>query len=273
MAEEPIDATTEPVARAAPERWRPSFGDVVTVLALVGAIIMWFAPPNWEIGIPVVVISIGLVAFTALRHPSRPVIRGAAASLVIALLVAVAWHPIWESFHKDYPNVAFRSPITFGDPEQPRVASSEPADMPPLNLPGPTLSKIGKVLYLCPLPPQADPEKREAIKAEIRRNAEIYGNAAGVDVAFNEIPYGIRFDITAKTPQGKMNMGGGAVDRITIQLEAASAGIFVTMTTNFAGTMGFVEAMPLERNSDMEKIWRSQAEKITGAPEGKCRLL
>ena len=273
MAEEPIEAITEPATRAAPEKWRPSFGDVVTVLALVGAIIMWFAPPNWEIGIPVVVISIGLVAFTALRHPSRPVIRGAAASLVIALLVAVAWHPIWESFHKDYPNVAFRSPVTFGDPERPRAASSEPADMPPLNLPGPTLSKIGKVLYLCPLPPQIDPGKREAIKAEIRRNAEIYGNAAGVDVVFNEIPYGVRFDITAKTTQGKMNMGSGAVDRITIQLEAASTGIFVTLSTNFAGAMGFVEAIPLERDSDLEKIWRSQVERITGAPEGKCRLL
>ena len=70
-----------------------------------------------------------------------------------------------------------------------------------------------------------------------------------------------------------MNMGSGAVDRITIQLEAASTGIFVTLSTNFAGAMGFVEAIPLERDSDLEKIWRSQVERITGAPEGKCRLL
>jgi hypothetical protein len=89
------------------EAWRPTFGDIVTVLALVAAIIMWFAPPNWEIGIAVVVVSIAVVAFTALRHASHPFIRGAVAILIVTLLIAIGWRPIWDSFHKDYPQVAF----------------------------------------------------------------------------------------------------------------------------------------------------------------------
>jgi len=99
--------------------WRPTFGDIVTVFALVAAIVMWFAPPNWEIGIPVIIVSIAVVAFTALRHPSRVLIRGSIAIFIIAVLLIVAWRPIWESFHKDYPHVAFRWPISFGDSERP----------------------------------------------------------------------------------------------------------------------------------------------------------
>jgi hypothetical protein len=272
MADEPTE-TERQQSKTEPEQWRPSFGDLVTVLALVAAIVMWFAPPNWEIGIPVVVASIALVAITARRHTSHPLIRSAAAIVVVTLLIAVAWRPIWDSFHKDYPHVAFRSPVTFGESEPRSATASEPPDMPPLNLPGPTLSKIGKILYICPLPPTVDPEKREAIKEAIRKNAEIYGSAMGVDFIFNEIPYGIRFDITAKNPQGQMTMGGGSLQRITIQLEAASQGILTTITMYLAGGMGFLESIALDRDSDMEKIWRSQVERINGVPPGKCRLL
>jgi hypothetical protein len=272
MVDETTEAVTQAAIKPAPDKWRPSFGDIVTVLALVAAIIMWFAPPNWKIGIPVVVASIALVAITALRHASNAFLRGTAAVLVVAILVAVAWRPIWESFHKDYPNVAFHWPISFGDSEQ-QSALSDPPDIPPLNLPGPTLSKWGKVLYLCPFPAKVDRERREEVKAAIRRNADIYGNAMGFDFVFNEIPYGIRFDITAKTPQGTINMGGGALQRVTIQLEAASQGIFATITMNLAGGMGMLESVSLDRDSNMEKLWKSQVERIAGVPEGKCRLL
>jgi hypothetical protein len=260
----------EPTKAIADATWRPTFGDIVTVLALVAAIIMWFAPPNWEIGIPVVVVSIALVAFTALRHTSHPFIRGGVAIFITALLVTVAWHPIWESFHKDYPHVAFHWPISFGVPERPTAALSDPSDMPPLDLPGPPLSKLGKVLYICPFPPKAETD-RETVKAAIRRNAEIYGNAMGVDFIFNEVPYGIRFDITAKDFDGQARLNG--VQRITIQLEAASKGIFATISMNLMGGMGFMEAMGLDRDSEMEKIWKSQVEKIVGVPAGSCRLL
>jgi hypothetical protein len=36
------------------------------------------------------------------------------------VLLLVAWHPIWESIHKDYPHFAFRWPISFGDSERPQ---------------------------------------------------------------------------------------------------------------------------------------------------------
>src|ERR1700723_3677498 len=106
MSDKPTKISSDP--------WRPTFGDIVAVLALVAAIIMWLAPPNWEIGISVVIVSIAVVAFTALRHSSHPLFRSAVAVLIAAFLITVGWRPIWNSFHKDYPNVAFRWPISFG---------------------------------------------------------------------------------------------------------------------------------------------------------------
>jgi hypothetical protein len=262
-----LDVPTKTV----PDKWRPSFGDIVTVLALVAAIIMWFAPPNWEIGIPVVIASISLVAITALRHTSHPFIRGTVAVLIAALLIAVAWRPIWESFHKDYTQVAFHWPISFVESERPATALSDPPDMPPLDLSGPPLSKWGKVLYLCPFPPKVNASDRDAARAAIRRNADIYGNALGIALVLNDIPYGIRFDMTAKNTEGASRMGG--VQRVTIQLETASQGIFVTVSTSLIGGMAILEAVGVDRNSEIEKLWTTQVEKMAGAPEGKCRLL
>jgi hypothetical protein len=65
---------------------------------------------------------------------------------------------------------------------------------------------------------------------------------------------------------------GGLATRFTVQLEAASQGIFVTIFMNM-GAMGILEAVGLERDSGMEKMWRKLAEQMTMAPEGKCRLL
>jgi hypothetical protein len=256
--------------KASPDPWHPTFGDIVTVVALVAAIIMWFAPPNWEIGIPVVLGSISVVVFTALRHPSHAYIRGTVAVLIVALLITVAWRPIWDSFHKDYPHVAFHWPISFGDSERPTTALSDPPDLPPLDLPGPPLSKWGKVLYICPLPPKID-VNREAVKAAIRRNADIYGNALGISLVLNEIPYGIRFDITAKNAEGDSRMAG--VQRVTIQLEAASQGIFAIVSMNLAGGMAMLESVGVDRDSDIEKLWTKEVERIVGVADGKCRLL
>jgi hypothetical protein len=263
MSDKPTKISSDP--------WRPTFGDIVAVLALVAAIIMWLAPPNWEIGISVVIVSIAVVAFTALRHSSHPLFRSAVAVLIAAFLITVGWRPIWNSFHKDYPNVAFRWPISFGTPEQPAQVPSNPPDMPPLDLAGPPLSKWGKVLYLCPFPPKVDAGDREAARATIRRNADIYGNALGIALVLNDIPYGIRFDITAKNTEGETRMGG--VQRVTIQLEAASQGIFATVSMNLIGGMAILEAVGVDRNSEMEKLWTKQVEKMVGVPEGKCRLL
>jgi hypothetical protein len=36
----------------------------------------------------------------------------------------------------------------------------------------------------------------------MRRNADIYGKALGFDLILSEIPYGIRFDVTARDTEG-----------------------------------------------------------------------
>jgi hypothetical protein len=143
--------------------------------------------------------------------------------------------------------------------------------MPPLDLPGAPLSKWGKVLYLCPFPPKISANDRNAVKTAIRKNADIYGNALGVSFVFNEIPYGVRFDITPKNSEGETRLNG--IQRATIQLEAASQGVFVTVSMSLIGGMAILEAVGVDRDSDIEKLWTKQVEKIVGAAEGKCRLL
>jgi hypothetical protein len=140
-----------------------------------------------------------------------------------------------------------------------------------LDLPGPPLSKWGKVLYICPFPPKVSASDRDAARAAIRKSADIYGNALGVSLVFNEIPYGVRFDITSKNAEGELRMNG--IQRATIQLEAATQGIFVTVSMSLIGGMAILESVGVDRDSDIEKIWSTQIEKMVGAPEGKCRLI
>jgi len=165
--------------------------------------------------------------------------------------------------------VTFHWPVTFGPPA-PVAPPSEPPDMPPLNLPGPPLSKWGKMMYLCPYPPDVDPRNVEAAKVQIRRNAEIYGKALGVDMVLSDIPYGIRFDVTANGSDGQQRMQ--TAQRYTVQLERASNGIFVTFTMDFIGALAILSQVPTERNSEFEKPFDMAVEQL-GFPPGKCRML
>jgi hypothetical protein len=250
-----------------PEKWRPSFSDLVAVCAVVSGFIMWVKPPGWELGVPIALITIALVIFTAFRHQSHPLKRGLIASAVLIFFLSVTWHPMWESFHKDYPRLTFNWPVTLNGP--PPVVT-EPPDMPPLNLPGPLLSKLGKTMFICQYPPPIDPSDAAKVKAQIRRNAEIYGKALGLDLVLNEIPYGIRFDVTANDIQGQQRMGLN--QRYTVQLEAASRGIFVTFTIEFIGALAILDQMPLDRDSDIAKMFINGAEQL-GFASGTCRLL
>ncbi len=92
-------------------KWRPTFSDIVTVAALFGAAVMWFAPPNWEIGLPVVLLTAGAVIFTAFRHQSHPLLRGAIGAVALMALIWVAWHPIWKDFQEKHPT--FANAVTF----------------------------------------------------------------------------------------------------------------------------------------------------------------
>jgi hypothetical protein len=87
-------------------KWRPTFSDIVTVAALFGAAVMWFAPPNWEIGLPVVLLTAGAVIFTAFRHQSHPLLRSAISVAALIALFSVAWHPIWKDFSEKHPEIA-----------------------------------------------------------------------------------------------------------------------------------------------------------------------
>jgi hypothetical protein len=61
---------------------------------------------NWEVRTVLVVFAIGLVVHIAQRFPIEKVVtRFALAVGVIGALVLVTWRPIWEGFHKDFPEV------------------------------------------------------------------------------------------------------------------------------------------------------------------------
>jgi hypothetical protein len=226
---------------------------------------------GWWIKVGLLVIAIALLTHAVFRSNktiSWKLYAKVGFSLALAaLLVVVGWRSIWEDFRKEHPYIAFQWPVTF----EARSATREPPDMPPLDLPGAPLSKWGKVLYLCPFPPKISASDRQAAIEAIRRNADIYGNATGISFVFNEIPYGVRFDITPGNAEGDLRMNG--VQRGTIQLEAASRGIFVTVSMSLVGGMAILEAVGIDRGSDVEKLWAQQIEKMLGASEGKCRLL
>jgi hypothetical protein len=185
---------------------------------------------------------------------------------VLVVLSLVGGAPIFEDFHKQHPRITFNWPITFNGPLSRPV---DPPDMPPLNLPGPPLSKWGKMMYLCPYPPEVNASDPEAAKAQIRRNADIFGRALGLDLILNEIQYGIRFDATANSAEGQMRMGMS--QRFTAQMEAASRGIFIVLTTELPGAISILGQVPADRDSDFAKAFDKAIELFGFAP-GTCRM-
>lgn len=258
---------------ASKETWQPTASDIITIVALVGAVIMWYVQPSWGIGAPVTIITIIVVIAAAVRHQSHPLIRIPIACAVVLVLIGVAWRPIWTSFRKDYPRAAFNWPITLNSPPLPTTGPAtptQPPDMPPTNLPGPPLSRWGNAMFLCPYLPTVSDQDPAAAKALYRRNAEIYGKALNFDIVLSDIAYGIRIDVTARGSEGQVRMAG--ILRYTIQLESASSGIFVTISMELPGAMAILGQLPMERGSDIEKMWEGQLEQF-GFPPGQCRLL
>jgi hypothetical protein len=258
-----MPAEKQPLERASLE----AYGGIIC--GIVGALMT-----SWWIKAALLALAVALLTHAVFRSSRTiawsPYAKIGLATILAALLVAVGWRSIWDDLHKQHPNVAFRWPITLSASNT-ESAPNAPPDMPPLDLPGPPLSKWGKLLYLCPAPQAISANDREATRAAIRKNADIYGNALGVSFVFNEIPYGVRFDITSNNSEGELLMNG--IQRTTIQLETSSQGIFVTVSMNMVGAMAILEAVGLDRGSDIEKLWTKQVEKIVGAPEGRCRLL
>jgi hypothetical protein len=259
-----------PKPKPKPEKWQPTASDIITIVALVGAVVMWYVQPDWQIGAPVTVITIAVVIAAAVRHQSHPLVRIPVACAVVLALVAVAWRPIWTSFRKDYPRATINWPVTLNPPEAPKVtaAPADPPDMPPTTLPGPALSKFGKAMFLCQLPENIPAQDPEAVLAEIRRNLDILGNATGLSFVINRIPYGFRLDVTENGPEGQLRMGGA--QRFTVQIERSSQGAFVTISIDLA-VLGILSMMPLD--AEAEKMFRKLASQFISTAEDKCRLL
>jgi hypothetical protein len=90
------------------DRWRPTGSDWLTILALVVAVAVSFAPPNWKIGAPIVLITIIVILVAAIRDQSHPARRTAIALALSAYLLWAVWEPIWKSFSTDFPGITLQ---------------------------------------------------------------------------------------------------------------------------------------------------------------------
>jgi hypothetical protein len=250
------------------KKWQPTVSDLVGIFGILVAVIVYLARPDWEIGGGLALLAVALIVFAAFRHSSHPAWRMMAAVAVMAVFVAAIWRPLWDSFHKDYPNLALQWPVT--STARPAL-SPNPPDMPPLNLPGPPLSQWGKALILCQRPPKVETGNRDSMIADIKRNVEIFGKATGVDIVFNEIAYGIRLDITASSTEGQMRMAGA--QRATIQIEGTTAGLLVIISIEFPGGMALLDKVTVDRGSEIESAFKKLAANMTGNAEDQCRML
>ena len=70
-----------PKPKPKPEKWQPTASDIITIVALVGAVVMWYVQPDWQIGAPITVVTIAVVIAAAARHQSHPLVRRLASDL------------------------------------------------------------------------------------------------------------------------------------------------------------------------------------------------
>jgi hypothetical protein len=181
--------------------WRPSVSDVIAIVAVVAAAVMWLKPPNWEWGLSVTAVVIALVIFTAIRHQSHPIRRALVSLSVISILILAATEPIWKSFRADYPNIAFQWPVTFGDDADDE--STTPASIPPpVIVPQPTImpappgqrpliSSLARFIFSCSLPKQSAAAAANQ-KAFLQKSLGPWGQQIGFDISMADVPGGFR---------------------------------------------------------------------------------
>jgi len=254
------------------EPWSPNFADLVAVGALIAAVVMWFAPPEWKVGAAVVVISIGLVVFTALRHRSHLAIRGPIAAVVIFILCLVAWHPIWTSFRKEYPATIPEAA------EPPAPPPADPNPMPShLLYEGPFQSTYGKVLIQCYSPPVGVATMSEYIqqKEYIRQNMKAWGEAIGFDFTVKDVTNGIRIELEATTDEAQRRLWIAAkvpVTKIWMELRRVDRWIVVSYVVDWPKGFDFFKVVRVDPDSqDMIDV-RKRIEFILSLPEGKCKI-
>lgn len=81
-----------------PNRWRPSFGDLLGIVAILIGVAVFVVHPDWQISIFLVLLAIALVIFAAMRHAGHPAVRGVVAAVAIGVFVFFVGPPIWGDF-------------------------------------------------------------------------------------------------------------------------------------------------------------------------------
>lgn len=104
----------EPSEPKSKDGWRPNGSDWVTIIALVLAVVLSIHPPGWQIGAPVVALTVIVILVAAARSQFHPLLRTIIAVVLSVYLVWETAPSILDSFHIDYPNIAFQWPVTFG---------------------------------------------------------------------------------------------------------------------------------------------------------------
>jgi hypothetical protein len=253
------------------EMWRPTFSDIIAIGALVATAVMWLTQPNWQIGIPVSALIVGLVIFAASRHQSHPVRRGLAAASVIGIYIWVAWQPISKSIQTDFPRIAFQWPVKI-DPQESPPSPDVPQE--PLL---PTQSRLDRFIFACDIQPPRNPEEGKKQKETLQANIQAWADTIGVSASFSDIPNGTRVTAEAKTKEAKARF--------------ASMGLLPTITKVFLETRWVIQRQIVVAHAELPKdasmlstlapdpsapeIIRAQdlIAQFLGAPEGACHLI
>jgi hypothetical protein len=115
----PISTTpaSQPSSPHSSKSWRPSFGDLLAVGAVVITAITYIVEARFLVEITLCIVAIALAIFAALRHESHVLKRTVVCSLTVACLLLFAGPKLIRDFSSEYPHVRFQSPLTWEDPK------------------------------------------------------------------------------------------------------------------------------------------------------------
>jgi hypothetical protein len=192
-------------------RWQPSFGDLVGIVAIVIAVIVYVVHPDWQIATILTAVAIALVIFAAIRHTGMLPVRGIIAAAVVGVMFIFVGPPIWKSFLADYPHIALQWPVTFDDdgyddeltppPIAPAVIVPQPTIMPAPPGQRPLISSAARFLFSCHLKQSAAAAANR--KAFLQKSLGPWGEQIGFDISVTDVPGGFRVTINASTDEAK----------------------------------------------------------------------
>jgi hypothetical protein len=80
--------------------WRPSFGDLLAIGAVVITGITWLCEPGWGLGLFLSLVIVVLVVIAAIRYDSHPVIRVGVSVSVLAIYFVFVGPRLWADYTK-----------------------------------------------------------------------------------------------------------------------------------------------------------------------------